>query len=342
LLLWLGVMVLPSLFTDFAPHFGRSIGVTPVVALLTAYGFGIVLQKAEGGRQKSKYLVLTAYCLLLGGLTFSTSATVNDYFNTWASRTGLFDSFDVGILGIANKLSVRPANESLYVSPFDQHYYTVQFGLQGRTARSFDSQRALVVPPSNTAATYGIVTRQDSRTIERLGKIFPNGRTLETIYDWTSKPYASLYHVEGAPQISPQKNVNARLGDSVELIGYDVSRDGSMIGLTIYWRALADMRDDYTTFVHLLGAMNPVTQSPVWAQEDTRPGHGSFPTSRWRVGEIILDEYRLVVPEKAPPGSYQIEIGMYVLESGARLRVVNAQGVEMENNRVLLEQLSFP
>lgn len=340
MLLWLGVMVLPSILTDYAPHFGRSIGVTPVVALITAYGFGTSWQKAVGSKPRWNFLLPTAYCLLLSGLIFSTFSTFNDYFNTWASRTGLFDSFDVGILDVADKLGTQPPNESLYVSPIDQHYYTLQFGLNGREARSFDANHGLVLPAAS--ATYGIITRQDSRTLDRLAKIFPNGRALETVYDWTAKPYAVIFHAEGAPQLSPQKQVGARLGDSVELVGYDVSREGRAILLTVYWRALAAMTDDYTVFAHLLGAINPGTQSPVWAQDDARPGHGSFPTTRWRSGEIVIDDYRLMIPADAPRGNYQIELGMYVLQTGGRLRVVNAQGVEMENERVLLEQLSVP
>ena len=248
----------------------------------------------------------------------------------------------MGILSVADKLSVRPLNESLYVSPIDQDYFTLRFGLKGRDARSFDAERVLVFPASNSPASYGIVTRDDSLVLNRLAKIFPNGRVLETIFDWTAKPYAVIFRSEGTPQISPQKDVNARLDNAVELIGYDLGRDGNTVALSVYWRALADMRGDYSVFAHLLGAPNPGTQSPVWAQDDAQPGHGSYPTSRWRTGEMILDEYRLVIPSNAPPGNYQIEIGMYKLETGARLRATDANGVEMENDRVLLERLSIP
>jgi 4-amino-4-deoxy-L-arabinose transferase-like glycosyltransferase len=337
MLLWLGVMVLPSILTDYAPHFGRSIGVTPVVALITAYGFASILRNTQYAIRVSKFIMPIAYCILFTGLFFSTFSTFNDYFTIWASRTGLFDSFDVGILNIAKKLSAQPTNESLYVSPIDQHYYTLQFGLNGRNVRSFDAQHVLVLPASNSSATYGIITRQDSRTLNRLAKFFPSGRALETIYDWKALPYAVIFHAEGTPQLSPQKNVNARLGNAIELIGYDFRREGNTISLTMYWRALAEMREDYTVFTHLIGAINPATQSPVWAQDDARPGHGSFPTTHWRVGEIVIDEYRLIVPDNAPAGNYQIEMGMYNLETGGRLRVVNTRGVEMENDRVLSE-----
>ncbi|MCI0475020.1 MAG: hypothetical protein L0Y55_02125, partial [Anaerolineales bacterium] len=94
-------------------------------------------------------------------------------------------------------------------------------------------------------------------------------------------------------------------------------------------------------FAHLIGAVNPATQSPVWAQDDTQPGRGSFPTSRWQNGEVIVDEYRLNLAA-LPRGQYQIEIGMYNLETGARVRSVDATGAPMESNRVVFERISLP
>ncbi len=339
LLLWLVVMILPSVLTDFAPHFGRSIGVTPAIALIVASGFATIIEKA---RAAPRALLFAVYCLLFTGFAFSTFSTARDYLAIWGARTGLFDSFDAGYLTLAEKLRDRPASEVIYLSPVDKDYYTIQFGLAWRDARSFDGRRVLVVPPPGVAATYGIVTRDDPRSVARLGKIFPAARALETIGDYTGKPYATLVRVEGAARVSPQKIVNARLGDAIELIGYDSARDGDAIVLTVYWSCLAETREDYTVFAHLIGAVNPATQSPVWAQDDTRPGRGTFPTSRWQNGEVIVDEYRLLLPSNLSRGEYQIEIGMYNLATGARVQVVDANGAPMESNRVIFERIALP
>jgi len=344
LLLWLVVMALPSVLTDFAPHFGRSIGLTPVVPLIVASGFGAILQQVQSRWRMADRRLLAVYCLLFIGLASSLYSTVHDYFGVWGTRSGLFDSFDAGYLALAQKLHDRPANESVYLSPVDQDYYTIQFGLAGRAARSLDGRRVLVLPPPGTPAAYGIVTREDARLLPLLQRLFPNGRAVDTIYDYAAQPYATIFRVDELPRIAPQNIVEARLGDAVELIGYDMARDasGGAIALTVYWGSPAETRDDYTVFVHLLGGMNPATQTPVWAQDDTRPGGGSFPTPRWRPGEIVIDEYRVLIPPGLPRGDYQIELGMYTLETGARVRVVDANGTPMENNRVLLERISLP
>jgi hypothetical protein len=355
LLLWLIVMTLPSVLTDFAPHFGRSIGATPVLALITAYGFGTVGQVASAAwraprrdpshvtRHPSLAARVTFAAILIAGLAFSASSTFNDYFNIWGARAGLFDSFDVGYLALAQKLRAAPANETLYLSPVAREYYTIQFGLAGRAARSFDGRRVLVLPPPGAPAAFGVVVRDDPRTPARLARLFPTSRAIETIDDWTGKAYAAIYRVEGAPRLAPQHSVHARLGDAIELIGYDVAREADAIALTVYWGSLAETRADYTVFVHLIGdALNPATQSPVWAQDDTRPGRGSYPTARWQAGEIIVDEYRVTIPADAPRGEYQIEMGMYNLETGARVRRVDANGAPMENDRVVFERITLP
>lgn len=335
LLLWLGVMSAPSIVTDFAPHFGRNIATTPAMALIVADGFAWLFDRRP---KTADRLLRPAYCLLFAGLAFSTFSTARDYFAIWGARTGTFDSFDVGYLMLAQKLRDRP--ETIYLTPVDVHHYTIQFGLARRAARSFDGRHALVLPPVNRAATYGIVTREDARTLARLQALYADVRVLETIYDFTGAPYATLVYIEGTPRLAPQKIVNARIGEAIELIGYDVTHAGESIGLSVYWRARAAIYEDYTVFVHLVGALNPQTQSPLWAQDDTQPARGSYPTSRWQRSEIIVDEYRLRVAG-LPRGEYRIEIGIYNLHTGARLQV-EAGDAPMERDRVVFERITVP
>ncbi len=338
LLLWLVIMVLPTFLSDFAPHFGRSIAVTPVLALITAFGFGMLLQRVPTHPRWA----LAANGILAAGLLLSTFRTVDDYFSIWGGRTGLFDSFDAGYLSLAEKLHDRPGDESIYLSPVALEHYTIQFGLNGRAARSFDGRRVLVLPPPGTTATYGIVTREDTRSLARLQDIFPNGRVVETIGDLTGARYAALFRAEGAPRLAPGQRVDARLNDTVELIGYDLARTDSALTVTVYWGSIAETRADYTVFAHLIGPANPDTQTPIWSQDDTPPGRGAYPTSRWQAGEVIVDDYRLPLPANLPRGTYQIEIGMYLTKTGARVPVSDANGTPMENDRVLFERIALP
>ena len=76
----------------------------------------------------------------------------------------------------------------------------------------------------------------------------------------------------------------------------------------------------------------------MWGQHDSEPLNGGYPTHQWFVGEIILDRHCLQVDPNAPPGVYQIEIGMYILETMERLAVRDADGRPV-GDRILLSKI---
>jgi hypothetical protein len=90
-------------------------------------------------------------------------------------------------------------------------------------------------------------------------------------------------------------------------------------------------------FVHLLGsAHNPATGGPVWGGRDSRPVDGGYPTNQWMVGEVIVDRHVVSLDENAPPGEYQIEVGMYNPHNGERLPVTLADGT-FGGDRLILQ-----
>jgi len=124
------------------------------------------------------------------------------------------------------------------------------------------------------------------------------------------------------------------LDSKVALIGYEVDRTefraGEEIHLTLYWRAEAEMRTDYTVFTHLID-----DEGNIWGQMDSQPLEGDYPTSFWDIGEVIEDGYALAIREDAPAGLYRLEVGMYELTTGQRLPVLGDDG-EAKDNRILL------
>ncbi|MGB5932309.1 MAG: hypothetical protein WBH57_04475, partial [Anaerolineae bacterium] len=129
--------------------------------------------------------------------------------------------------------------------------------------------------------------------------------------------------------------LQADLAHKVRLLGYDLSPDplylGETLHLTLYWQALAKMERDYTVFTHLTDK-----EGRIWGQKDNFPAGGTRPTSRWLVGEIVVDEYDIPLRGDAPPGEYTIEIGMYDLISGERLAAFDEEGERRPDERIPL------
>jgi 4-amino-4-deoxy-L-arabinose transferase-like glycosyltransferase len=122
----------------------------------------------------------------------------------------------------------------------------------------------------------------------------------------------------------------ADFGGLVRLIGYHVDErrawpDGRL-SVTLYWQAQAPIAQDYHVFVHLQEA-EPMGQAPaVWGQADGRPVCWTYPTFDWRPGQIIADQHAIAVQPNTPAGEYDILVGLYELDTGARLEVLDDLG----------------
>lgn len=127
------------------------------------------------------------------------------------------------------------------------------------------------------------------------------------------------------------------LADKVALVGYDLEeravRSGETFHLTLFWQALDKMDEDYTVFNHLIDE-----KDKVWGQRDSQPLNGYYPTTLWDGGEIVKDDYHLIIEDDALAGEYQIEVGMYRLEDGERLSVVD-EGGQFTGDRILLNRV---
>ncbi len=87
--------------------------------------------------------------------------------------------------------------------------------------------------------------------------------------------------------------IRADLGDKVYLLGYNIEsgfRPGDNIHLTLFWQCLEEMEQNYTVFTHLIDR-----EGHVWGQKDNPPVDGFYPTTKWQAGEIVRDQYDLLI-----------------------------------------------
>jgi hypothetical protein len=130
--------------------------------------------------------------------------------------------------------------------------------------------------------------------------------------------------------------VEAKLGDKVELLGYDLDRQqakpGETLHLTLIWHCLQEMDVTYTVFTHLLDANEQMR-----GQKDNPPVQGRYPTTLWVEGEIVIDEYDITIQLDGPPGTHVIEVGMYDPSNLQRLSVLDPAGAV--GDRVLLGEI---
>ncbi|MCA9954750.1 MAG: glycosyltransferase family 39 protein [Anaerolineales bacterium] len=132
----------------------------------------------------------------------------------------------------------------------------------------------------------------------------------------------------------------ATFGNEIDLLGYNLTPfdESGQYQLDLIWQAQIAPSRDYTVFVHLLQADG--TCAPCVWQQDVMPQQNQYPTSRWLADEVVTDSYQIQLPPDTPSGSYQLEIGFYIAESGQRLQALQSDHPEMD--ALFLEPIPVP
>lgn len=107
--------------------------------------------------------------------------------------------------------------------------------------------------------------------------------------------------------------------------------------MELVWEVLQPPGRDLTVFAHLLDA------DGVQVGGNDLPMTGGFyPSGLWAAGEVITHTHRLPAPANLPGGDYQVVLGVYDPQTGQRLPVRMADGVEAPGGSLLAATLHVP
>lgn len=124
----------------------------------------------------------------------------------------------------------------------------------------------------------------------------------------------------GADEVSGSPS--ASFAETASLVGTRVFPREPTGELTVwlYWRPVAKTNRALKVFVHLLGATNPQTGTPLWTQDDHFPQSGRIDTTNWDSSTVYRDVFVLPAQE-VPAGDYHLEIGFYDPDTNQRVKV---------------------
>jgi hypothetical protein len=168
----------------------------------------------------------------------------------------------------------------------------------------------------------------------QVGVYLPDGPRL-TMPDGRDALRLTTVEIQPWPGEFPNP-LDINFGDQIALVGYKldrrVVRPGETIRLTLYWQALAPMRENYRVFAHVLG-----DEDQVWARSDSHLVDGTAPTKEWQPSQAVEDVRKLTIGLTTPPDFYDVEVGVYARDTG-RLPVV-AEDEHRLSSRVLLSKI---
>jgi hypothetical protein len=141
---------------------------------------------------------------------------------------------------------------------------------------------------------------------------------------------------EAWPTYSGDHLVGDVFGDAVRLLGYDVTstHNNTTVGVTLYWEALDSVAEDYTVFVHLLGA-----DGSLLAQSDVLPADGYYPTSAWQPDQVVLSHHSLQLPPDGLLEACTLLVGLYRPDDGVRLSGVGQDGQALPDDAASLGEV---
>ncbi|MBM4432143.1 MAG: hypothetical protein FJ026_17610, partial [Chloroflexi bacterium] len=319
LLLYVPIMLIPTILAEGAPHFLRAVGVLPVLFAFPAVA--LVALWEELGRRRSSRVAALAMVLVIA---LSLSVTVNDYFRRHVRSEATYFNFETGAVELAADINdflgtgwPEGAEQSATFAAASQR----SVYLEGRLWSDWASLRYLVpetgslvlleedIPPPKTPSEAQLVVWPYTEHSQYL-PLLPKERLITVRegpqergdLEQTSRLLCLIYSA-ALPQDVPG-NLRAHFEQGIELLGYELETNASGARLRLFWYTGAELDADYTVFVHWKRGEAMVAQS------DSYPAQGHYPTHLWRVGDTVADEH-LLQATTSPETGDTILVGLY-------------------------------
>lgn len=144
--------------------------------------------------------------------------------------------------------------------------------------------------------------------------------TLKIQKDVSSKT-ASELHIENPLMIDMGEIRLLGLASLPRTIG-----SGQRLAIGIYWRARAKPRGDYQVQIELKNAAGVTV-----LEKFGTPAAGTYPTSQWQIGEVLLDWHDLDLPSDLESGEYRMMVYLRDSTKQIILGQVQAALIKIEN-----------
>lgn len=328
------LMTIPSVISvgGFPPSHMRSLGMTPLIFVVTALGAATVIEwLAARWRPRRVYrLVMAAMppVLLAGAL-----AVGSEYFS-WAGRADVFYETDADLAVAARWARTEIDDETLiYVAARDRGHPT--FMIDGPPGVTWLGTDSLFRPPPGVTGL----------------AIFPRSAPPAS---WL--PWLESRRIEGLP-LGPDGRTAFeafRLSGDMALPEFEFSPDGRVANRFLSWIGtqtepiVAGTSGDVISAWVVLAPPDASDLTPILQLEDeqgaviARSDSYMTETDRWRSGEVLMQRTSLFVPHGTPPGDYLLR-ATWVAKASDRYVPFEAGGVWETIGRVVVEKpANFP
>lgn len=363
LLIWLVVMLMPTVFSNLAPHALRSVGVLPPLALLSGAGAGWVLQRTS----RMTTLHRAGGGLLLIVVLGSGSLSTYDYFVRWAGQAQLGAHFDLERYLAAQRVaewlnsdeqSALLLSQALYQTP-QMRFVVGELPRQDLSdGASVPNEQVVLnitaVPDmGNRQATFllhkhedGVVASwREPRAADMLTSAsIDRAQVIRWPLIHTQWPILmeSPLRREGQTLPVPRQIAHplaVTFENGMKLVGYEITEgttpwhNGRGFHLVTFWErtnvgAVAQQAQDFDAFVHLYndGVLSQ-SNGPLGNHLTVSLWTPDFPVSLWAQDTVVESRHFLPIPSSVTPGKAHFELGLVNNSTGqSRIGIVDGAG----------------
>lgn len=342
-LIGLFITLLPGMLSQPAPNYARTVGAMALAFAVPGIGADVIWRVA-GARWGNAAQLIGA--VILAALLFvNVTWLTRDFFIVWPAQAETRWWMQTGLKEVAHALEAKGAGPVAICAPsrlIDERVewwrpaWWIYHYLSPRTeagARWYDCAESFVIPNGMAGAAprfaFPDVSSLDQLAALPVARWMLSARVEQTVgqstvvradplpaWEGEVKHLASDAPVSWPPEVGrgQEASLPVDFGRALQLTGYDVqgrAAPGTVITVTTYWRVTAPLEPRLALFTHVL------TGTSLIAQND----HLAVTSSSLQPGDVFLQTHRLELPDTLERGMYQLAVGVYSQDTGARLKV---------------------
>lgn len=332
LLIWLLVMLAPTVLTTSAPNYNRAIAAQVPAMILTAVGMAHSSRWLQHRFPARQTAVFTAVALTLS-LAWLGWASWRDYFGQWPQQPLIPIQYNVAVSVAARTLDAQADGRAVLVNSrsiedADPIIFDAILNRTDLDVRWVDTGMALVMPAQQSETRILLGTeRWIDAALSEFAQMEPQPyfshddvALYQTHADhWQAPPATAVYAlpITATTPLAPfaqQPLTNPTFADRLQLqaayLPTAVGDPNQPFTLLTDWHILQDGEaGSLAFFVHLLD-----DDGNLVAQQD---GLG-FPPHSWQAGDRLVHLHRLQPSQPLAAGDYWIQLGLYRRETGQR------------------------
>jgi len=340
-LIWLLVMLVPSMLTPDAPSTIRAIGALPAV-----YGMiGIAVDWLWGRVCKLDRAARIGFALALALLFVGNIAwTVRDGFYVWAVHPKVYWLYKTHFADIAQFIDSQAKQKPVivneeWIAPLDLDGVRRNLQDDTRQPRWIQAGRVFIWPAgaeefviavpiySSTDAELWHLFAGDPPVLSTSAYGMEDGRPGVTFYRVQSEPVLTQLLKQSSmeristPNSSHVLRAPVNFGNEYSLLGYEILGEalpGRELRIVTIWRVMRDAPSAVSVFTHILDANGDLI-----SQDD---GFDLWAPALY-ADDIFAQLHSIDIPANVAAGSYQIQAGMYIPDTEGRLPVTVGEDI---------------